>query len=118
MSSRLNQPLHPQITAKPRRSAWLLSLALVLVLSQLGAITHSISHLQAEADESHVVVDGGCSLCTGYAQLLGAAPAPAIGLPLLTVAAPQWPTLRAERVQAFAGHHFRSRAPPLSPLTV
>lgn len=118
MSSRLNQPLHPQITAEPRRLAWLLSLALVLVLSQLGAITHSISHLQTETDESRVVADGGCSLCTGYAQLLGAAPVPAIGLPLLTVATPPRPTLRAERVHAFAGHHFRSRAPPLSPLTV
>lgn len=61
MSSRLNHPLHAQIKAKPRRLAWLLSLALVLVLSQLGAITHSISHMQAEADESRAIADGGCS---------------------------------------------------------
>ena len=115
-----------QRRALPRHLAWLLWLALLLPIAQVGASWHALSHATVELsnagsptssdDDRRASHATHCDLCLTAAAVTGGAPladAPPIALlvarfeRVTAAAAPSWfaPAPRA----------YRSRAPPFAP---
>ncbi len=86
-------------------------LGLTLVANPLGAVVHTLSHLDVQSPEKQVLNDDCCTLCAAYGHLTGAAPSmpsfPAvIGAPAAALPAP-----RPSFVQ-FLPCPYQGRAPP------
>ncbi len=96
------------IPAMHLASLRLLLLIAALLLGQLGAALHGLSHVQEDQDRPHAA----CELCTAYAALDHAAAAAAPGLP--AAGADLAPEARpASGFERAAAPPYRSRAPPV-----
>jgi hypothetical protein len=108
--------LHPRAFLQ-RRFAWLLWLALLLPVAQLGAAWHAVSHSRldaiGEADGKPALPHAHCDLCLAAAALGSAAPAGEPPLvPLLSVRHAM-PRVDAASVwTAPSARPYESRAPP------
>lgn len=94
----------------PARSLRLILLVLALLLGQLGAVAHGVSHIQDDGDARHPA----CEWCLGYAGLdhgIGSAHADiaVVRAEFVAYAAPRLPTGRR------AQPPYLSRAPPAFP---
>jgi hypothetical protein len=94
-----------------------LSLLLLLMAAQQGAVVHELSHVFRAADaelrvESGGLVDTTCALCPAFAQVVTPAFSHAFHVPLLGRAAPLLASELASSAIDAAVPRPRSRGPP------
>lgn len=118
LAAQLNLKRSTSLQRRPGLSAWVLWLAFLLPLAQLGAAVHGYTHLQdppRTSSDKHL--PAACDACVAAAVLgAGAAPAsnpPAAPLVVLAHAAPRQPTVAV--APAAAPSPYQSRAPPSLP---
>ena len=100
------------VSCRHRYPAWLrtFTLALLLILTQLGALTHALGHLK---DTQGKPAETFCEWCVAYAQGAHAAP----GVPLASPLTSPCPTFDAARpvppLRQAVFFAYLSQAPPL-----
>jgi thiol-disulfide isomerase/thioredoxin len=102
-------------------------LALALVLAQIGAVTHSYTHLRLSGgnpnsllsangpvNDSALKLNHDCSDCRSFAPVLAAAGdvGPGLGVAYVAVVS-TFVALHAPTIARRPAHSFQSRAPPL-----
>jgi hypothetical protein len=110
--------LHPRVFLQ-RRFGWLLWLALLMPVAQLGAAWHAISHSRpdttGEADGKPALPHAHCDLCLVAAALGSAAPAGEPPLVAHLAVRHAMPRVDAGSVwTAPSARAYESRAPPFA----
>ena len=88
-------------------------LGLALVANPLGAVVHTLSHLDVQPPEKQSLNDGGCALCAAYGHLTGAPPIMPFLSAVIDGLATALPVPYPSFVQ-FLPCPYQGRAPPFS----
>ena len=88
-------------------------LGLTLGANPLGAVVHTLSHLDVESPEKQALTDGGCALCAAYGHLTGTAPIMPSLPAVIGGPAAALPVPHPSFVQ-FLPCPYQGRAPPFS----
>lgn len=86
-------------------------LGLALVVNPLGAVAHTLSHLDIQSTEKQALIDGCCVVCAAYSHLTGAAPLIPTILAALNGSATALPVLHSAFIDILPCP-YQGRAPP------